>query len=157
MKQVVFGLPKFNGQKAQICEAFQLVKQHRLPFPNEHNRTQNTLDLIYSYVCVPAQNGSLGGSRYFVSFIEDYSRHTWIYLIEKKSFFGIPKLVAESAFPSITKENEFRTAAIVFGDHPSAQGRMVHTQKSTTSHNSAFLQSKAPVGFKVLGAYSTTY
>ena len=28
---------------------------------------------------------SLGGSRYFVSFIDDYTRHTWIYLIEKKS------------------------------------------------------------------------
>ena len=33
----------------------------------------------------PAQNVSLGGIRYFVSFIDDYSRHTWIYLIEKKS------------------------------------------------------------------------
>mgnify|MGYP000235155929 CR=1 FL=1 len=28
---------------------------------------------------------SLGGSRSFVSFIDDYTRHTWIYLIEKKS------------------------------------------------------------------------
>ena len=28
---------------------------------------------------------SLGGSRYFISFIDDYNRHTWIYLIEKKS------------------------------------------------------------------------
>ena len=32
-KQVVFGLPKFSGRKAQICEACQLGKQHRLPFP----------------------------------------------------------------------------------------------------------------------------
>ena len=28
---------------------------------------------------------SLGGSRYFVSFIDDYTRHMWIYLIERKS------------------------------------------------------------------------
>ena len=35
--QVVFGLPKFSGQKAQICEACQLGKQHRLPIPNEQN------------------------------------------------------------------------------------------------------------------------
>ena len=27
----------------------------------------------------------LRGSPYFVSFINDYSRHTWIYVIEKKS------------------------------------------------------------------------
>ena len=30
-------------------------------------------------------NVSLGRSRYFISFINDYTRHTWIYLIEKKS------------------------------------------------------------------------
>ena len=28
-------VPKFNGQKTQVCEAYQLGKQHRLPFPNE--------------------------------------------------------------------------------------------------------------------------
>ena len=30
-------------------------------------------------------NVSLGGNRYFVAFIEDYTRHMWIYLIERKS------------------------------------------------------------------------
>ena len=28
---------------------------------------------------------SLGGRRYFISFVDDYSRQTWMYLIEKKS------------------------------------------------------------------------
>ena len=47
-KQVVFGLPKFSGRKAQICEAYQLGKKHRPPFPNERNRSRNKLDLIHS-------------------------------------------------------------------------------------------------------------
>ena len=46
-KQVVFELPKFSGRKAQICEACQLGKQHRLPFPNERNQSRNKLDLIH--------------------------------------------------------------------------------------------------------------
>ena len=33
----------------------------------------------------PTINVSLGGSRYFISFIDDYTRHTWIYLLERKS------------------------------------------------------------------------
>jgi hypothetical protein len=41
--------------------------------------------LIHSDVWGPAQNISLGGSPYFISFIDDYTRHTWIYLIERKS------------------------------------------------------------------------
>jgi hypothetical protein len=84
-KQVVLGLPKFSGRKAQICEACQLGKQHRLPFPNERNQSRNKLDLIHSDVVGPTQNVSLGGSRYFVSFIDDFMRHTWIYLIERKN------------------------------------------------------------------------
>ena len=85
LKQVVFGLPKFSGRKTQICEASQLGKEHRLPFPNERNQSRNKLDLIHSDVWGPTQNVSVGGSRYFVSFIDDYTHHTWIYLIERKS------------------------------------------------------------------------
>ena len=43
------------------------------------------LDLIHSDVWGPTYNVSLGRSRYFVSFIDDYTRHTWIYVTEKKS------------------------------------------------------------------------
>ena len=51
-KQVVFGLPKFSGRKAQICEAYQLGKQHQLPFPNKRNRSRNKLDFIHLDVLV---------------------------------------------------------------------------------------------------------
>jgi hypothetical protein len=54
-------------------------------FPSERNQSRNKLDLIHSDVWGPAQNVILGGSRYFVSFIDDYTRHAWIYLIERKS------------------------------------------------------------------------
>mgnify|MGYP000070031161 CR=1 FL=1 len=84
-KQVVFGLLKIRGQKAQICDVCQFGKQHRLPFPTVRNRSLNKLDLIHLDVWGRAQNVSLGGSRYFIFFIDDYSRHMWIYLIEKKS------------------------------------------------------------------------
>ena len=70
-KQVVFGLPKFSGCKVLVCEACQLGKQHRLPFPNERNRSQNRLDLIHTNVWGPAQNESTGGNRYFITFIDD--------------------------------------------------------------------------------------
>ena len=45
----------------------------------------NEIDLIHSDVWGPAQNFRLGGNRYFVSFIDEYTRHSWIYLIERKS------------------------------------------------------------------------
>ena len=40
---------------------------------------------MYSDVWGSVKNISLGGSRYIVSIIDDYTRNTWIYLTEKKS------------------------------------------------------------------------
>ena len=73
VKQIVFVLPNFSGRKAQVREAYQLGKQHRIPFLNEQNRCRNKLNLRTGIE-----------SRYFVSFIDEYSRHTSISLIEKK-------------------------------------------------------------------------
>ena len=52
---------------------------------NEHNQNHNKLDLIHLDVWGPTQNMSIGGSRYFLIFIDDFTRHTWVCLIEKKS------------------------------------------------------------------------
>ena len=52
-KNIVFGLPKCSGRNGQVCEACQLWKQHRLPFPNERNRSRNPLDVIHSDVWGP--------------------------------------------------------------------------------------------------------
>ena len=52
-KNIIFGLPKFNGEKGQVCEACQLGKQHQLPFPNERNQSRKKLDLIHLSVWGP--------------------------------------------------------------------------------------------------------
>ena len=45
------------------------------------------LDLIHTDVCGPFM--SLGGSKYYVSFIDDFSRRIFIYTIKNKSEFKI--------------------------------------------------------------------
>jgi len=41
------------------------------------------LELVYSDVWGPAPS-SVGGKKYYVSFIDDYSKFTWIYLLKYK-------------------------------------------------------------------------
>ena len=43
------------------------------------------LELVHSDVFGATKFPSLGKSVYYVSFIDDFSRNTWIYFIKKKS------------------------------------------------------------------------
>jgi hypothetical protein len=43
------------------------------------------MELVHSVVFGPVLVPSLGGSRYYVYFIDDFSSMTWIYFMKKKS------------------------------------------------------------------------
>ena len=45
---------------------------------------ENILDMVYSNECSPIEVETLGGSRYFVSIINDASRKMWVYFLNKK-------------------------------------------------------------------------
>lgn len=54
-------------------------KQARNPFNETGTRATQLLETIHTDVCGPLPVRSLGGSNYFVSFIDDYSRKLCIY------------------------------------------------------------------------------
>jgi hypothetical protein len=51
-------------------------------FSNSDSRAKGFLDIVHSDVCGPLSEASLSGYVYYVSFIDDYSRKTWIYLLK---------------------------------------------------------------------------
>lgn len=59
-------------------------KQSRLPFPSSDNRSTTLLEVVHTDVCGPTECDALGGSRYFILFIHDYSRMTHIYFMKNK-------------------------------------------------------------------------
>jgi hypothetical protein len=84
LKKMVEGIPEFQSTHEGICKGCALGKNIRKPFPSSNNRSKEILDLIHSNVCGPMLVKSLGGSLYYVIFIDDYSRKTWLYLLETK-------------------------------------------------------------------------
>ncbi|MCI27168.1 retrovirus-related pol polyprotein from transposon tnt 1-94, partial [Trifolium medium] len=42
------------------------------------------LEVVHSDVCGPFDEKSLGGNMYFITFVDEYSRKMWIYLIQTK-------------------------------------------------------------------------
>ena len=58
-----------------------------MSFPSGGKRTKQILELVHSDVFGPVKVPSLGKSVYYVPFIDDFSRNTWIYFLKKKSQF----------------------------------------------------------------------
>jgi histone deacetylase 1/2 len=67
-----------------MCNACRQAKSHQLPFPLSTHVSTSPLELIHTDVWGPA-TVSVGGFKYYVSFIDDFSKFTWIYLLHAKS------------------------------------------------------------------------
>jgi transposase InsO family protein len=68
-----------------FCEHCVFGKHSRLKFSTGIHRTSGTMDYIHSDLWGPSQVPLKGGARYFVTFIDDYSRKVWVYFLRKKS------------------------------------------------------------------------
>lgn len=53
-------------------------------FGSSASWSKEILDLIHSNVCGPMTPKSLGGHLYYVTFIDDHTRKTWVYLMKTK-------------------------------------------------------------------------
>uniref|UniRef100_A0ACD5TNX4 Uncharacterized protein n=1 Tax=Avena sativa TaxID=4498 RepID=A0ACD5TNX4_AVESA len=73
-----------SNNLSSVCDACQRAKVHQLPFRDSSHLTHAPLELIHSDVWGPTVT-SIGGFKYYVSFLDDFSRFTWIYLLKRKS------------------------------------------------------------------------
>lgn len=55
------------------------------PFTGKGLRANQPLELVHSDVCEPINVKERGGYEYFVTFIDDYSRYGYVYLMQHKS------------------------------------------------------------------------
>lgn len=84
-KQMVHGLPKLQAAST-ICKDCVIGKQHRDPIPKRSTwRATQRLQLIHAGICGPITPISNSNKRYLISFIDDFSRKTWIYFLVEKS------------------------------------------------------------------------
>lgn len=67
-----------------ICGSCQKAKTHQLPYPISTSVSVKPLKLTFSDVSGPAPT-FVGRHAYYVSFINDYSKFTWIYLLKNRS------------------------------------------------------------------------
>lgn len=78
-KQMVIGLPSLKISTA-VCTTCLVGKQHRDTIPKLSSwRASTKLQLVHTDVCGPISLASNNRKRYILSFVDDYSRKTWVY------------------------------------------------------------------------------
>jgi hypothetical protein len=83
VSKAVTGLPEFKVDHEGVCNGCAQGKNIKNPFPKRDNK-EGVLELIHSDVCGPMPSTSISGYVYYVSFIDDYSRKTWVYFLKSK-------------------------------------------------------------------------
>ncbi|KAK9190434.1 hypothetical protein WN943_019039 [Citrus x changshan-huyou] len=82
-KQGLFGHDQIS--QLEFCEKCVFGKATRLNFNTGKHETKQTLDYIHYDIWGPSQVPSHSGARYFITFIDDYSRKLWVYILKHKS------------------------------------------------------------------------
>ena len=78
--------PQFSSLLSLDCESCQFAKHHRLSYiPRVNKRASAPFELVHSDVWGSCPVVSPTGFRYFVTFVDNYSRTTWLYLMKNYS------------------------------------------------------------------------
>lgn len=71
--------------KLDFCEHCVFGKQRRVAFGTAVHKTKGTLDYIHSNLWGPSRVPSLGGGRYMLTLIDDFSRKVWVFILKHKN------------------------------------------------------------------------
>jgi hypothetical protein len=97
-------LPSLKFLNFNFCKYCVFGKQCRQNFKTGRHISKCIHDYIHSYIWKPSPTVLFGGSSYFVTFIDDYSRKVWVYLLKiKVDVFNILKQFIDLVEKSINR------------------------------------------------------
>jgi transposase InsO family protein len=78
-------LKGYNSNEIELCEHCIFGKHKRVKFSTGVHTTEGILDYVHADLWGPSQKHSLGGCRYMLTIIDDYSRRVFPYFLKHKS------------------------------------------------------------------------
>ena len=82
----VRGLPVLKFDKEHLCAACEMGKQSRQSHPSIINtKVIEPLELLHIDLCGPSSIESIGGNKYILVIVDDFSRFTWTFFLKQKS------------------------------------------------------------------------
>ena len=82
----VLGIPKLSRMSNVVCGLCQLRKQTKAKHPGTQTSAKSRpLELLHLDLMGPTKTESLGGKRYIMVVVDDFTRYTWVILLRSKS------------------------------------------------------------------------
>ena len=85
LQQISTGLPKGTLAQSYQCKGCTLGKFLKATFHEKDSRATTILERIHIEMCGPFSVASTAKHRYYVIFVDDFSRKCWIFFMQKKS------------------------------------------------------------------------
>lgn len=79
------GMPREIENEFMKCKTCIESKMHNVPFKNNRSKAQEILEIVHTDVCGPFSTTGFKGEKYFISFIDDYSKIARVYVMKSKS------------------------------------------------------------------------
>ena len=121
-----------------VCSGCVLKKHHRDSFDKCSSwHTSVHLEIVHSDLCGPLPSTSFSGFKYFLTFIDDYSRCTWVYFLKLKSKVFNMFL----AYKSLVENNmviEFLSCDIIMRQNMSTTSSLPSTLNTESNNNTLF-------------------
>jgi hypothetical protein len=143
-QQMVTSLPLVSCRDG-VCISCVLDKHHQDSFDKSASwNALGRLQLVHSDLCGPLSSPSFSGCKYFLTFIDDFSRRTWVYFLKLKreffdKFLAYKALVEKQSRHQIQRLRTYNGGGYVnnnFTSYCTTQGiRMQHIVPYTPQQN----------------------
>ena len=84
LRQITTGVTEFSTKHYDVCRGCAMGKCRKAPFPARDSNTTIILDLVHTDVSGRMSHVSLRGYEYYVLFIDDFSKKTWIFFLRPR-------------------------------------------------------------------------
>ena len=78
-------LPKIMKPTNMICKECVMAKQKRSSFPSKKFTSTEKLEIIHTDLSGPTRTRGFHGERYFMIFVDDFTRMMWVAFLKEKS------------------------------------------------------------------------
>ena len=80
----VRGIPSLRKPNMGLCKNYQIGKMGKTSFKRKNYHSEEVLELVHTDLCGPIGINSYSGDKYFILFVDDYSRMMMVMYLKDK-------------------------------------------------------------------------